>query len=337
MVDRRGKWRLASDDFLIHHPYEFSHRLVVTRKGFIQWSTHRAKAADFEDAIPAMATRILSHFRGRTQDNPIEIDWQSLYLSPPSLIPANSTLHQSSFAQHCYWCNLICIHISSATPFPFPITFFVQSFTWQFNPPPLWLEIAHQCVSRRVRSSESSSLWIVFHVGNKCVQVGSGSIVSPMRHWRSTGVKPQRGALCFRHWQPNASGLACAVSKFLYKTTVFGPVRDINRPPRHPQGKGQKRVCRTLCNASLCSVVQSSYGGAGTTFGMFVKCDFASFQVMSCLSFVLAWRDHCQMHNPVRSWYSFFLHEMSTGLGRRSNSFWYLHFVESPQGTPQWY
>jgi hypothetical protein len=72
--DRRGKWRLASDDFLIHHPYEFSHRLIVTRKGYIQWSTHRAKAADFEDAIPAMATRILSRFRGRTQDNPIEID-----------------------------------------------------------------------------------------------------------------------------------------------------------------------------------------------------------------------------------------------------------------------
>jgi len=73
-ADRRGKWRLAPDERLIHHPFEFAHRLVVTSEKFIQWSQHRPKEAKFEDAIPHMAALILAPFRGEAHDNPIDID-----------------------------------------------------------------------------------------------------------------------------------------------------------------------------------------------------------------------------------------------------------------------
>jgi len=71
---RQGKWRLASDHQIIHHPFEHLHRLVATCGGFIQWSTRRPKEALFEDAIPDMTRLILVPFRGRTYDNPLDVD-----------------------------------------------------------------------------------------------------------------------------------------------------------------------------------------------------------------------------------------------------------------------
>jgi len=54
-----GKWRLASDDYTIFHPFESSHWLTVTlndatNKFRIQWTSIYDKVGLFEEAFPAM-------------------------------------------------------------------------------------------------------------------------------------------------------------------------------------------------------------------------------------------------------------------------------------------
>ena len=74
MADRQGKWCLASNQQIIHHPFEYSHRLVATCTGFIQWSTCWPKDALFEDTTPDMTRLILAPFRGHPYDNPLDVD-----------------------------------------------------------------------------------------------------------------------------------------------------------------------------------------------------------------------------------------------------------------------
>lgn len=77
-ANRRGKWRLASDDRTIHHPFEFPHRLTVTSERFLQWTKHRPKVAKLQHAVPVMSKLIFSSRVGRapgdTHSNPIEVD-----------------------------------------------------------------------------------------------------------------------------------------------------------------------------------------------------------------------------------------------------------------------
>lgn len=76
-LNRRGKWRLASDGCTIHHPFAFPHRLTVTRKRFLQWTKHRSKMAKFQHAVPVMSKLILTPCYGppgETPNNPIDID-----------------------------------------------------------------------------------------------------------------------------------------------------------------------------------------------------------------------------------------------------------------------
>lgn len=73
-IDRQGKWRLASDQQVVHHPFEYSHRLVATRTRWIQWSTDRSKKILFEDAIPFMTKLVLAPFLGRISEYPLDVD-----------------------------------------------------------------------------------------------------------------------------------------------------------------------------------------------------------------------------------------------------------------------
>ena len=76
-ASRKGKWRLASDAYTIHHPSEFAHHLIVTADRYLQWSQNRVKAFSFKHAMSVMTTLILADrltVPGDTPSNPIRID-----------------------------------------------------------------------------------------------------------------------------------------------------------------------------------------------------------------------------------------------------------------------
>ena len=55
----QGRWRLASDDYTVFHPFEPSHWLTVTldeakNKLRIQWTSTCEKVGLFEEAFPTM-------------------------------------------------------------------------------------------------------------------------------------------------------------------------------------------------------------------------------------------------------------------------------------------
>lgn len=79
-IDGRGKWRPATDDRIIRHPFEPFHQLTVTANKFLQWSKNRPKVDTFSHSIPHMNKIISKHHRIAAGDNPhfpieIDIDW----------------------------------------------------------------------------------------------------------------------------------------------------------------------------------------------------------------------------------------------------------------------
>ena len=76
-IDRHGKWRLATDHCVVHHPFEPSHRLTVTADRFLQWSKNRPKVGAFRHSVRHMS-QLLSKLRrvapGDSPRHPIEID-----------------------------------------------------------------------------------------------------------------------------------------------------------------------------------------------------------------------------------------------------------------------
>ena len=76
-IDRRGKWRLATDDNVICHPFEPSHRLMVTAGRLLQWSKNRPKVGTFRHSVNHMSEMISKQqciATGDTPHHPIEID-----------------------------------------------------------------------------------------------------------------------------------------------------------------------------------------------------------------------------------------------------------------------
>ena len=66
----KGKWRLASDTYTIHHPSEFTHHLIVTADHYLQWSQNRLKAFSFKHAMSVVTTVILANHLTVPRDTP---------------------------------------------------------------------------------------------------------------------------------------------------------------------------------------------------------------------------------------------------------------------------
>jgi hypothetical protein len=76
-IDRRGKWRPATDDCVIHHPFEPSHCLTVTADRFLQWSKKRPRVGTFKSSVSHMSELLCKRRHvapGDSLRHPIKID-----------------------------------------------------------------------------------------------------------------------------------------------------------------------------------------------------------------------------------------------------------------------